>query len=75
MEMGFGWLRLSPDAFWSMTLRELAAGADGYAAAHGWGQGKSEMYDELLDMLEGATDSFSIRKKKPKPKPSGPQRG
>jgi uncharacterized phage protein (TIGR02216 family) len=28
MRLGFGVLRLSPDAFWSMTPRELAAAAD-----------------------------------------------
>jgi uncharacterized phage protein (TIGR02216 family) len=29
MAFGFGVLRLSPAAFWSMTPRELAAAADG----------------------------------------------
>lgn len=28
MRLGFGVLRLSPEAFWSMTPRELAAAAD-----------------------------------------------
>lgn len=30
MRLGFGVLRLSPEAFWSMTPRELAAAADPY---------------------------------------------
>lgn len=38
MALGFGLLRLSPDGFWAMTPRELAAAAaahDGLASAGG----------------------------------------
>ncbi|MDO8289718.1 MAG: phage tail assembly chaperone [Parvibaculum sp.] len=32
MELGLGQLRLPPDAFWRMTLRELSAAAKGAGA-------------------------------------------
>lgn len=59
MQLGLGWLRLSPDAFWSMTVRELHHAVDGYAEAHGMGRGPD--YDELLDWLENEPDTPSIR--------------
>lgn len=33
MELGLGQLRLAPDQFWSMTLRELSAAAKGAGVA------------------------------------------
>jgi uncharacterized phage protein (TIGR02216 family) len=39
MAFGFGILRLSPQAFWSLTPREIAAAA----RAHGAGQGTAPM--------------------------------
>lgn len=65
MELGLGWLRLSPDAFWSMTVRELHRAVDGYANAHGMNRGPN--YDELLAWAESEPDTPSIRKKPPAP--------
>ncbi|MGJ0397408.1 MAG: phage tail assembly chaperone [Methylocystis sp.] len=35
MRIGFGWLHLSPAEFWSMTIPELVAAADGFLIAAG----------------------------------------
>lgn len=35
MRIGFGWLHLSPAEFWSMTISELVAAADGFLIAAG----------------------------------------
>lgn len=35
MRIGFGWLHLSPAEFWSMTIPELVAAADGFMIAQG----------------------------------------
>ena len=35
MQIGFGVLRLSADAFYSMTLPELSAAVEGWPEAHG----------------------------------------
>lgn len=59
MELGLGWLRLAPDAFWSMTVRELHRAVDGYANAHGMSRGPN--YDDLLVWAEDEPDTLSIR--------------
>ncbi|MCC6912725.1 MAG: phage tail assembly chaperone [Rhodospirillaceae bacterium] len=58
MELGLGWLRFSPDVFWSMTLRELMTAVDGYMESHGMGHPgrKAQMYDELMDLAESVPD-------------------
>ncbi len=35
MELGLGYLRLAPDAFWSMTVQELMAAMDGFGESKG----------------------------------------
>ncbi|MGM0583577.1 MAG: rcc01693 family protein [Pseudomonadota bacterium] len=42
MRLGFGVLRLSPEAFWSMTPRELAAAADPYEEGPAAPMGRGE---------------------------------
>ena len=43
MSFGFGVLRLSPSAFWSMTPLELAAAVNGLTPKHKEPIGKSEL--------------------------------
>jgi len=57
MKIGLGHLRLAPDVFWRMTLREFFAACEGYAESKG-GKRKNagalspEEADELLEMLQ-----------------------
>lgn len=67
MELGLGFLRLAPDDFWNMTLRELVAALDGYAESKG-GKRKTdpaELVDELRELMgsEAMAPSKSIKGK------------
>lgn len=42
MEIGFGVLRLSPEAFYSMTIPELSAAVAGWSEAHGGAPSKPD---------------------------------
>ena len=57
MKIGLGHLRMSPDAFWKMTLPEFFAACDGYMEAKGVKRGGAdaptrEECDELFKMAE-----------------------
>lgn len=47
MQVGFGVLRLSPDAFWRMTPRELAAAITALRGGHVETMGRARL-DELM---------------------------
>jgi uncharacterized phage protein (TIGR02216 family) len=57
MKIGLGHLRMSPDAFWRMTLPEFFAACDGYMEAKGVKRGATnaptrEECAELFAMAE-----------------------
>ena len=60
MEIGFGHLRLSPDAFWRMTLPELAAAARalGFGADAG-GITRAELQALMQTFPDAGTDRAS----------------
>lgn len=66
MKFGLGKLQWSPKIFWSATVIELRAAADGLSEFYG-GEGAeleikpltSEEFDELKEKLEGADKSKS----------------
>ncbi|MGV8996398.1 MAG: phage tail assembly chaperone [Parvibaculaceae bacterium] len=53
MELGFGQLRLAPDQFWRMTLRELSAAAKGAGLGAG---GEAMTQASLLSLTEQFPD-------------------
>lgn len=59
MKIGLGHLRLSPDAFWRMSLPEFFAACSGYLEARGVrsdvgaGAPTREEIDELMATLDG----------------------
>jgi uncharacterized phage protein (TIGR02216 family) len=55
MGFGFGVLRLSPDAFWAMTPRELAAAIDTVAPQRAAPLARST-FDELMRRFPDMTD-------------------
>ncbi len=57
MKIGLGHLRMSPDAFWRMTLPEFFAACDGYMEAKGVRRGSTdaptrEECNELFAMVD-----------------------
>lgn len=54
MEMALGWLHITPDAFWRMTLREFEAAVEGYVETVDGGKSRREAanLERLADLIE-----------------------
>ncbi|MGE8941220.1 phage tail assembly chaperone [Leptospira interrogans] len=57
MAAGFGLLRLSPDAFWTMTLTELSAALGAYSGAASGPLARSD----LTQLMQNFPDHLSSR--------------
>ena len=52
MKLGLGHLRLTPDAFWRMTLTEFFAAVDGYLESKGVRKGGDELEAPTSEEVE-----------------------
>lgn len=57
MKFGLGRLRLPPDAFWRMTMRELDAASQGMAEHYGGAQPPPMDRERLLEMMQQYPDT------------------